>query len=106
MSAALEVVKVVSDAVILSYLRTFDHLVIRLQLWDEEEATLIGAGVGRLEDTGTWECDGVVRLTDLDEPGRCGFAILDTDANQTLRFVASSLIFVAPNGQEEILVKA
>lgn len=101
--SGIEVLKILSDAVVLSYERSFDRLVVSLRLWNEEAASLVVDGVTWLEDTGTWECDGVVRLSTLDTTDGYGFGIVDTDSNSTLRFVARRVIFISPSGQEEPL---
>lgn len=84
------------DAVVVSYERTFDKLQISLRLWDESEARLLAEGVGHLEDTGTWECDGLVRDPSLDAGDLLGYAVVDTDAVPTLRFAARSVELVKP----------
>jgi len=97
------VVKTLGDAVVLSYERSFEELVVTIRLWDESTVRLIARGVGFLDDAGTWECDGVVRLESLDQAGGLGYAIVDTDAQPTLRFVAETLTMLDSTGQEELL---
>ncbi|MCP4966153.1 MAG: hypothetical protein GY926_13080 [bacterium] len=101
--STLNVVRALGDAVVLSYERTFDRLVVALRLWDESSVSLVAAGVGFLEDIGTWECDGVVRIESLDRVDRLGYGIVDTDLIPTLQFAASSLVLVDADGREERL---
>ena len=75
----------------LAYTRTFDGLVIRIQLWDESTRVITARGVTELHDTGTWECDALVRQAALDGDDRSGYAIVDTEGNPTLTFAARDL---------------
>ena len=92
MSEHPEVVLATGDAHVAAYERTFDRLTVRLVLWDESDKELVATGVGSLQDTGTWECDALVRDPDFDDDdGRVGYAVIDTEGNRTLRFSASNL---------------
>ena len=71
--------------------RTFEELVIRLQLWDESTRVITARGVTELHDTGTWECDALVRHAALDGDDRSGYAIVDTEGNPSLTFAATDL---------------
>lgn len=92
------VIKAFGDAVVRRYVRTFGTLEITLQLWDGGEARLVGEGVTSLEDTGTWECAGLVRDPACDREDAKGYAVVDTDANPTLRFAARVLTFIDSAG--------
>jgi len=65
--------------------------VIRIQLWDESTRVITARGVTELHDTGTWECDALVRQAALDGDDRSGYAIVDTEGNPTLTFAARDL---------------
>jgi hypothetical protein len=65
--------------------------VIRLQLWDESTRVVKAQGVSELHDTGTWECDALVRHPALDGDARVGYAIVDTEGHPTLTFAATDL---------------
>jgi hypothetical protein len=87
-----EVVFPLSDATVRQYVRTSDTLRIELTLWNEEHGALRAGGVTYLEDSGTHECDALVRQPQLDaaELG-LGYAIVDVEGNATLRFRASTV---------------
>ena len=97
------VLKTMGDAVVLSYERTFSRLVLLIRLWDEATATLIAEGVQLLEDSGTWECEGIVRLESLDSKDVLGYAIVDTDSTPTLRFTAAKVLLLCGEGNAEQL---
>jgi hypothetical protein len=97
------VLKTMGDAVVVSYERTFSRLVLRIRLWDEATATLIAEDVQVLEDSGTWECEGVVRLESLDGEDALGYAIVDTDSTPTLRFTAAKVLLLDGEGNAEHL---
>ncbi len=99
----LTVLKTFGDAVVLSYERRFDRLELLIRLWDDAAATLIAEGVLVLEDSGTWECEGVVRLQSLDSKGALGYAIVDTDLTPTLRFTAAKVLLLDGEGNAEQL---
>ena len=87
-----EVLLVTGDSTVRRYTRTFDSLEVELTMWDESAKTLRAEGVTRLEDDGTHECDGVVRVPELDRLDEgLGYGIVDTDGNVTLRFRAHQL---------------
>lgn len=79
------------DAHVAGYAVRFDLLSIELVLWDESRRVVEAWGVSELHDSGTWECDGIVRYHALDDGTRLGYAIVDTDDQRTLCFNASSL---------------
>lgn len=79
------------DAHVARYSRRFDELEIELVLWNEEHHLVRASGVERLHDSGTWECDGIIRYPDLDDETRLGYAIVDTEQQATLRFNALQL---------------
>lgn len=83
-----EVVLSTGDAHVTHFSRRFDTLEIELVLWDERTKTVRATGVAELHDIGTWECDGIVRCPALDDGERLGYAVVDTDDNETLRFNA------------------
>ena len=84
-----EVVLSTPDATVRRYTRTFDSLEVELTMWDESEKTLRAEGVSCLEDDGTHECDGLIRVPELDRPDEgLGYGIVDTEGNVTLRFRA------------------
>jgi hypothetical protein len=85
------VVLATGDANVVDYTRTFDELVIRLQLWDESIREIKARGVTELHDTGTWESDALVRHPALDGDEQSGYAIVDTDGTPTLTFAAAEL---------------
>jgi len=91
MSPVPGVILATGDANVLDYTRTFEELVIRLQLWDESTRVITARGVTELHDTGTWECDALVRHAALDGDDRSGYAIVDTEGNPTLTFAATGL---------------
>lgn len=85
-----EVVAATGDAHVLVYRRTFDTL--EIELWNEELQVIRDIGAGVLHDSGTWECDGVVRLPELDDGDLVGYAVVDTEDVATLRFNARELL--------------
>jgi hypothetical protein len=62
-----DVLLATGDATLRRYERTFDRLTIELTMWDESVKTITAAGVTWLQDTGTWEVDGLVRVPALAE---------------------------------------
>ncbi|HEY7069140.1 MAG TPA: hypothetical protein VH479_03460 [Acidimicrobiales bacterium] len=86
-----DVVLATGHAHVTAYHRTFDELVIRLQLWDESIREITARGVTEMHDTGTWESDALVRHPALDGHERAGYAIVDTGGAPTLTFAASDL---------------
>ena len=58
---------------------------------DESVKTITAAGVTWLQDTGTWEVDGLVRVHALDEGARQGVGLVDTERNLTLQFRCETL---------------
>jgi hypothetical protein len=91
MTPAPGVILTTGDANVLEYTRTFEELVIRLQLWDESTRVIRARGVTELHDTGTWECDALVRHPALDGEDRSGYAVVDTEGHPTLTFAATDL---------------
>lgn len=81
------------DANVRSYERSFEELHITLVLWDESTKVITATGVGRLEDSGTWECDAIVRYPPFDDESasRQGYAIVDVEGEPTLRFAATGI---------------
>ena len=63
-----EVLLSTGDATVGSYTVNFDKLAIEITLWNETVRRISASGVTHVEDTGTWECDAIVRLPDLDSP--------------------------------------
>jgi hypothetical protein len=86
------VVLATGDAHVLEYRRTFDALEIAIVLWDESVRRIRAEGVVEVRDTGTWECDGLIRYPDLDGEDVLGYAIVDTDDMPTLIFNARNLV--------------
>lgn len=93
MSDTGDILLVTGDANVRSYERSFDQLRITLVLWDESTKVITATGVGRLEDSGTWECDAIVRYPPFDDESSSsqGFAIIDVDGVPTLRFAATGI---------------
>lgn len=87
----IEVLAATGDAHVVRYRRTFDTLEIEIELWNEESRMIRALGVGVLHDSGTWECDGVVRFPELDDGDLVGYAVVDTEDVATLRFNAREL---------------
>lgn len=101
--SSLTVLKTLGDAVVLSYERTFSELRLLIRLWDDATATLVAEGVRVLEDSGTWECEGVVRLGSLDGEDALGYGIVDTESSPTLRFTAAKVLLLDGEGNAEQL---
>ena len=99
--SSLTVLKTMGDGVVLSYERTFSRLVLLTRLWDEGAATLIADGVQLLEDSGTSDCEGIVRLESLDSKDVLGYAIADTDSTPTRRFTAAKVLVLDGEGNAE-----
>lgn len=79
------------DAYVKEYRRTFEELVIVVLLWDESIREIRARDLGELHDTGTYECDALVRRPELDGDGRTGYAVIDAEGNATLTFSAREL---------------
>lgn len=79
------------DAHVDSYTRTFDRLELRMTMWDDSSRRVLATGVVELHDSGTWDCDGIIRIPDLDADGLQGFGIVDTDGVVTLSFSAQGI---------------
>ena len=84
-----DVVSSLADATVRQYVRTFDTLTIELTLWNDQRGVVRAEGVTHLDDSGTHQCDALVRLPELDADGLgIGYAILNVEGKATLRFRA------------------
>ena len=86
-----EVLLATGDATLRRYERTFDTLTIELTMWDERIKIITARGVSMLNDIGTWEVDGIVRVAALDDGTRRGVGLVDTERNITLQFRCEEL---------------
>jgi hypothetical protein len=91
MTSSGDVLLATGDATLRRYERTFDTLTLELTMWDESTKVITARGVSLLEDAGTWEVDGIVRIPALDEGARQGFGLVDTERKVTLRFRCEAL---------------
>ncbi len=96
-----DVLKAFGDAYLTVYRKSFDRIEIDIRLWDETVAQIVAEQVGSVEDSGTWECEGLVRLSAAD--GHPRFAIVDTEQNPTLRFEAGRISYINPDGSTDSL---
>lgn len=80
-----------SDGTLVRYSREFDRVTFEFKLWDETVQQVVAVGVTRLEDSGTWEVDAVVRVPEWDGDGGQGFGIVNVADEVTLRFAAECL---------------
>jgi hypothetical protein len=86
-----DVLLATGDATVSSYTVRFDSLDIDLKLWDETTRRVRATGVSYLTDVGSWECDGIVRLPELDSEDGEGFGIVSTEGEATLKFRAKAI---------------
>ena len=86
-----DVLLVTGDATLRRYERTFETLTLELTMWDESTKVITARGVSLLQDNGTWEVDGVVRVPVLDEGSHRGYGLVDTEQNITLQFRCEAL---------------
>lgn len=91
-----EIVRTTGDAYVLGYSVALGRLVIDVRYWNDEMGQIVATDLRCLTDGGTYECDAIVRVPELDSDDGRGYGVVSADGMVTLRFSAGLLEFVGP----------